>query len=74
MKEYETSKLSAEEQTVLKMQQLEESNSKLQEQMQSLVEEANSKITILQLELVKKEVLAQYGDEIIPALVTGSYY
>jgi hypothetical protein len=72
LKEYETSKLSAEEQAVLKLQQLEESNSKLQEQMQSLVEEANSKITTLQLELVKKEVLAQYGDEIIPALVTGS--
>lgn len=72
LKEYETSKLSVEEQNVLKMQQLEESNTKLQEQMQSLVEEANSKITTLQLELVKKEVLAQYGDEIIPALVTGS--
>ncbi len=72
LKEYETSKLSTEEQAILKMQQLEESNSKLQEQMQSLVEEANSKITTLQLELVKKEVLAQYGDEIIPALVTGS--
>jgi multidrug efflux pump subunit AcrA (membrane-fusion protein) len=72
LKEYETSKLSAEEQAVLKLQQLEESNSRLQEQMESLVEEANSKITTLQLELVKKEVLAQYGDEIIPALVTGS--
>ena len=72
LKEYETSKLSAEEQAILKMEQLEESNTKLQAQMQELVEEANNKITTLQLELVKKEVLAQYGDEIIPALVTGS--
>ena len=72
LKEYELSKLSVEEQATLKLQQLEESNTKLQEQMTALVEEANNKITALQLELVKKEVLANYGDEIIPALVTGS--
>jgi exonuclease VII large subunit len=72
LKEYETSKLSAEEQATLKLQQLEESNTKLQEQMQSLITEANDKINTLQLELVKKEVLGKYGDEIIPALVRGS--
>ena len=72
LKEYETSKLSAEEQATLKLQQLEESNAKLQEQMQSLITEANDKISTLQLELVKKEVLGKYGDEIIPALVRGS--
>jgi multidrug efflux pump subunit AcrA (membrane-fusion protein) len=72
LKEYETSSLSTEEQAVLKFQQLEESNTRLQVQMQELIEEANSKITSLQLELVKKEILAQYGDEIIMALVTGN--
>ena len=72
LKEYETSKLSVEEQAALKLQQLEESNTKLQEQMQSLITEANDKISTLQLELVKKEVLGKYGDEIIPALVRGS--
>lgn len=71
LKEYETTKLSAEEQSVLKLQQLEESNTKLQEQMNSLIEEANNKISTLELELTKKEVLAKYGDEIIPALVSG---
>ena len=72
LQEYETSKLTAEEQAVLKLTQLEESNEELQKQMQSLVEEANSKISALQLELTKKEVLAQYGDEIIPSLVFGA--
>lgn len=71
LKEYEVSKLSAEEQAVLKLQQLEEFNENLQKQMNELIEEANNKISTLQLELVKKEVLAKYGDEIIPALVSG---
>jgi hypothetical protein len=72
LRDYEISKLSAEEQATLKLQQLEESNTRLQEQMTALVEEANTKISTLQLELVKKEVLGKYGDEIIPALVSGS--
>ena len=72
LQEYETSKLTAEEQATLKLTQLEEMNKKMQEQMESLVDEANSKINTLQIELVKKEVLGKYGDEIIPALVTGN--
>lgn len=72
LKEYETTKLTAEEQATLKLQQLEESNAKLQEQLDSIIENANTKINTLQLELEKKEILAQYGDEIISALVTGS--
>jgi len=72
LKDYETSKLTVEEQATLKLQQLEEANLKLQIQMQELVEDANSKITNLQLELIKKEILAKYDDEIIPALVSGS--
>lgn len=71
LKEYELSKLSAEEQAALKLQQLEESNTRLQEQMNSLIEEANSKINTLELELTKEKVIAKYGDEIIPALVSG---
>ena len=71
LKEYEISKLTAEEQAVLKLQQLEESNARLQEQMNSLIEEANNKINTLELEVAKEKVLANYGDEIIPALVSG---
>lgn len=71
LKEYEVSKLTAEEQAVLKLQQLEESNTRLQEQMSSLIEEANSKINTLELELTKEKILTKYGDEIIPALVSG---
>lgn len=70
--EYETSKLSVEEQSVLKLETLEESNVQLKIQMEELIKEANDKINSLQLELVKKEILAQYGDEMIPALVSGS--
>jgi hypothetical protein len=72
LKEYETTKLTVEEQATLKLQQLEESNTKLQLAMTELVEEANNKISTLQLEIVKKEILAKYDDEIIPALVSGS--
>lgn len=72
LKEYELSKLTAEEQSVLKLTQLEEANNTLQTQMQSLVEEANNKITTLQLELAKKEILSAYGDEIISAMVSGN--
>lgn len=71
LKEYEISKLTAEEQAALKLQQLEESNARLQEQMNSLIEEANNKISTLELEVAKEKVLANYGDEIIPALVSG---
>jgi|WetSurMetagenome_2_1015567.scaffolds.fasta_scaffold17881_3 hypothetical protein len=72
LKEYETSKLSAEEQAVLKLQQLEEANNKLTVQMQDLVEAANSRIGTLELELTKKELLAKYGEEIIPSMVAGN--
>jgi hypothetical protein len=72
LKEYETSKLTVEEQATLKLASLEESNTRLRTQMEDLINDANSKITTLQLELYKKEILNQYGDEIIPALVAGS--
>jgi len=72
LREYEMSKLSAEEQEQLRLKELEESNNRLQQQMQELVEAANSKITNLQLELAKKDILSRYGDEIIASLVTGT--
>lgn len=72
LKEYETKNLSADEQATLKLRELEDSNEKLQTQLTDLVSLANDKINSLQLELAKKELVAQYGDEIIPGYVTGS--
>jgi hypothetical protein len=72
LKEYETKNLSADEQSALKLKELEESNVKLQTQLTDLVELANTRINTLQLELAKKELISQYGDEIIPAYVSGN--
>lgn len=72
LKEYETKNLSVDEQTTLKLKSLEESNEKLQTQLMEIVDQANSKITALQIELAKKEILTKYGEEIIPSMVTGT--
>jgi hypothetical protein len=72
LQEYETSKLTVEEQAALKLSKLEESNMHLQSQLESIMEEANNKINALQVELAKKDILSQYGDEIIPSLVSGN--
>lgn len=72
LKEYETKNLTIDEQTALKLTELEKSNELLTSKLQEVIETANSSITTLQLELSKKEILAKYGEEIIPALVSGS--
>jgi hypothetical protein len=72
LKEYETKNLSADEQTALKLQSAEESIVQLRTQLTDIVEQANSKITTLQMELMKKDLLAKYGEEIIPSMVSGN--
>ena len=72
LKEYETKNLTAEEQTALKFKELENVNLGLQSKLEEIVNAANDKITTLELQLMKKEVLSKYGSEIIPELVNGS--
>lgn len=72
LKEYENKNLTAEEQAALRFTELEESNKQLKSQLQEIVTLANDKITALQLELAKKEILSKYGDEIIEELVSGN--
>ncbi len=72
LKEYENKNLTAEEQAALRFTELEESNKQLQSQLQEIVTLANDKITTLQLELAKKEILSKYGDEILEELVSGN--
>jgi hypothetical protein len=72
LKEYETKNLSVDEQTALKLKSLEDSNMLLQSKLEEIVNQANDKITALQMELVKKELLTKYGEEIIPSMVSGN--
>lgn len=72
LKEYEDKNLSAGEQTNLKLTEYGDEITRLKEQITEIVNSADSKITVLQLQLVKKDVLAEYGDEIIAELVSGN--
>lgn len=72
LKEYESKNLSAEEQQGNKLKELEESNEKLKGTINELVQEANNKITALELALAKEKIVAMYGDDIISELVSGN--
>jgi hypothetical protein len=72
IKQYEDSNLSNEEKVQKQLKELEEANTKLYSQLESVSEIAAKEIYAVKLEAAREKVLAKYGDSIIPEMISGS--
>lgn len=72
IKEYEDSSLSAEEKTQKRLEELLEANKALEDRLEAVANASAKEIYETKLESHKDKLLAQYGDEIVVDLVTGS--